>query len=145
MSWKNFQETRVGNGQLTQDKFHLQKYSAPMNKTFAQNKHYFDFWVYIGRSQIRCDLPDHKIWIHSPVRHWDSHLYIHESNQWRYNLCDGTTWCLVWHNWSQSQGTGWTLLMIRSLFAHVFVKCVGLLFLLLLIENNNLNRQLYDS
>lgn len=110
--------------QLGQARFHLQQYIAYMNITFAQNKNnYFDLLVYVGWSKIWCHLPDYKIWIHSPVWHWDRYLYIHESNQWRYNLCDSATWCLVWHNWSQPQGTGSVslCLMIMNLLAHLLI------------------------
>ena len=76
--------------------------------------------LYSGGSKVRRDLPDNQVWLHSPVRHRDGDVYLHEPHQWRHHLCHGTSRLVFWYHWCQPQGTGtvssWWLLVLSLFF-----------------------------
>lgn len=57
-------------------------------------------------SKTWCCISDHKIWVHSFVRHRNWYLHLHEQNQWRHNICHCSTWGHLWNHWCQQKRTG---------------------------------------
>lgn len=59
-----------------------------------------------GEPETWNSVPHYQVWIYPSVwcREWVLHL--HEPNQWRYNLCDSTSWTNWWHYWCKQKRTG---------------------------------------
>ena len=56
--------------------------------------------------QIRCDLRDHQVRLHPPVRHRDMYLHLYEPHQWRHHLCHRPAWDNGRDHRRQQEGTG---------------------------------------
>lgn len=66
-------------------------------------KHLHDL---LGEPETWNNIPHHQIWIYPSIwcREWL--LYLHEPNQWRYNLCNSTSRTYWWHHWCEQKRTG---------------------------------------